>query len=264
MATLFSFRKIKNIHCHLPTPINIELTQTVDTDAGNYLLGLHCSSSKIYYPDSFAYQNEKDHHRKQHAYQFGLNYLPVSREHSFDITFTDVTIPAYHSPQYAPAIADINLGILNNGQYELFFRDSTHISSAILLVSDSEYNISNLPSNFVSFRTTTLKRLHKSTITVAIGWQDDSSAIIANSFVDSLMFYGAKQYKGPIGDYGYFYLDSSFSREKINGPFHSKKFIFTYTGDFNNIPKLIHSYQSRTNNLFDIYLTTYRGTYVIG
>jgi hypothetical protein len=206
---------------------------------------LHCSSSKIYYPDSFAYQNEKDHHRKQHAYQFGLNYLPVSREHSFDITFTDVTIPAYHSPQYAPAIADINLGILNNGQYELFFRDSTHISSAILLVS-------------------TLKMLHKSTITVAIGWQDDSSAIIANSFVDSLMFYGAKQYKGPIGDYGYFYLDSSFSREKINGPFHSKKFIFTYTGDFNNIPKLIHSYQSRTNNLFDIYLTTYRGTYVIG
>jgi hypothetical protein len=212
-------------------PVAIRLTQFMP-GAGKAELMLHCTSG----------------HFAESDYQ--LNYQSAINGNNIAISFTDITkqnVSVYRysgkQPGAGPALADVHLGNLAAGSYQLTIHLGSATYNNTLVVSDTDCRVPlSFTGSSVAFASTYIKRLRGNTIWGTATGTNDSSWSDINTLIDSLVFYGAKPYTGPVGDYGLFHNDSGFSYQPLGSSFPEKQFIYTWTGSVNNINNVVENY----------------------
>jgi len=168
----------------------------------------------------------------------------VKNGNNITIGFTDVLVPTNCIQEPGPATTQLNLGNLDNGSYMLTINNGDKQSTATLVVTDDSYSISFSTRNDVDFYFTVLRKIPENIIWGDVWYMAASQAAMADTFTDSLVYFGAKPISGPDGYYGYFRLqDSKVVLEKehyLNRFSIEKTFIYTYTGDPKRIDTLVH------------------------
>jgi hypothetical protein len=109
-----------------------------------------------------------------------------------------------------------------------------------------------------------LPRVPQSTIWGGIGYHSKENDPLAQSFIDSLKFYGAVSQTYQRGNYGHFIIDSTGQNSVTNHGFYFyKSFIFKYSDSISILKKLVYNYGNNYKSEMNIRLYNSQGDFFI-
>lgn len=160
---------------------------------------------------------------------------------SIAIWFDGIDNPHICLTALGPARANIELGTLTNGNYNITISTAKQITQATLDVTADRYVIVYKPNLHVSFEHRILYRVPSTTYWGFIGYHRESSLRLAQEFVDSLRRLGTQPVRLSNGYYGYFETDSSGNIITPNnlGYYFVKPFAHRFVGDSLAIRSLV-------------------------
>jgi hypothetical protein len=172
--------------------VNVDIYETVNY--GVKYLFLHFETDLKTYPVTYAIRNGL----KANGNSFEIN-LPDIQKDKYD----DMNI------QKGPATADVGLGTLANGVYDLTIKVANNINTGTLTVGDSLMML-NFPSPLaLTVNHDTVRRIPFGTVWGYISYKNVSYASIATAVLDSMTGIGALPANYPTGYYGYFSVDDT-------------------------------------------------------
>ena len=217
-----SIEKEKSGHdVSIDSKINIRMTETIDTSPRTFQL--NCSTTKIYphtgYPLIVAHQLSTN---------------------NIDLSFKGVVEGSPGFAVLSPANATINLGAINSGTYNLNLYNGNVKRKAKLIISADSYEISLDNNSHFQFTNTTLNKIPEHTIWGTIGYNEQQTSSIAQSFLDELMALGAEKKSYNPGHYQEFEIgkNGKIVPPTESGYYYAQSFIFNYSGDIANIEQL--------------------------
>lgn len=181
---------------------------------------------------------------------------------TIDIVFKGVIKADLCLTAIGPATASIDLGVLNNGTYQLNFYNEQVKQSGKLIVSSEGYKTNFADNSNFRFTTMTLNKRPENTIWLAISYREEE---VLSSFLEALMNLGASEKTFSRGYYSfntrYQWLYSGFVVEEngditylpdITNPgggawgyLFIQSFVFHFTGDSTNIEQLVKQYKEQ-------------------
>lgn len=227
--------------------INIKLREELSANSKNVVL--NCRTERIY-----------------GCINYGIDYSVIKNTNNFKIKFSRIIISDVCLTALGPASAQINLGNLSSGTYDLNLEVNGKTESAVLTVTDSLYQINFQPGFNFKFDNTKLNRVPQYLIWGSVGYINDSLTIAADTFIDSLQILGATQKNISPGDYGFFEIDSFgniVAPDNHGYPF-IKMYKFEYQSDLNNIKELMKRIQYQYVNQIYISCNTWQGDVFYG
>ncbi|MCL2413872.1 MAG: hypothetical protein FWC94_01275 [Bacteroidales bacterium] len=103
---------------------------------------------------------------------------------NIDVTFKGVISPGVCLRALGPATETLNLGVLNNGTYQLSFYNRDERQSGELIVSSEGYRINFANNSLVHFRNIPLNRIPENTIWVVVSYNEENLLL---SFLEAFM-----------------------------------------------------------------------------
>ena len=179
-----------------------------------------------------------------------------------DITFKGVIETGGCATAIGPATASINMGVLNNGTYQLNFYSEDVKQSGELIVSSDGYIINCADNFLVRFTNIPLRKIPENSIWIAINYNEENAL---SSFLKDLMNLKVTEKSYPLGCYsfentGYQGLYSGFKVEKkgnitfypditnhgvMMGRLLTRSFVFQYSESTTDIEQLIKQYKEQ-------------------
>ena len=187
------------------------------------------------------------------------NTCNISTE-NIDINFNNILVPTICLTQPGPAKATIRVGTLSVGTYNLGIKVGNNKISGKLIVTADAYKIMLDKSNDVKVISSILLRVPQNTIWGGIGYHIKQSDSLAQSFIDSLKYYGAIFQKLQVGNYGHFVIDSTGQIiDKNHGYYFHKPFILKYPNSISILKGLVNNYGAKYNSILNIMLYSSQG-----
>jgi hypothetical protein len=172
-----------------PSVFNDKITITPSQELpGNRLL-FNCITDRVY-PNSYS----------------KINYSIETKGQNITISFSSVSVPAGPGNSGGQAFAAVGFDDLANGNYQLTINNGSRQSVGTLTITDDRYTLYFNVLNDVTFTHYELMHTPPNTIFGTFSYADISQSAVADSLNDSLMYYGAKPFTGPGGNYGDFQL----------------------------------------------------------
>ncbi len=203
------------------------------------------------------------HLRCATAKQYSSGSNPIVTTHqitssSIDISFKGVAEIGM-TADIGPANGYINLGTLKNGKYRLNLFNGNSKRSGDLVITSDHYQIAFPQNPEFRFIYTQLNRLPEFTIWGTIGYHQQGTSVIVQSFLDQLVSAGAKNKSFISGYYGEFIIDGKgaiVQPGKDSGYYFAQNFIYQYAGHFDTIEQLVKKFARDYGNNY-LYISIY-------
>ncbi|HKR03005.1 MAG TPA: hypothetical protein VJY62_00100 [Bacteroidia bacterium] len=141
------------------------------------------------------------------------------------------------------AVANVDLGYLPNGNYNLNISNNNSTNHLILIVSDSKFKIVGSNSSTVKFY---LGIMESNRIPVDALWgdisYDNSNYNKMLSFFDSLDSHGCSQFVMEPGNYGVFIVNADGSIDRSSLTIRDSSVLRKYSGNISEISDIIHTF----------------------
>lgn len=179
-----------------------------------------------------------------------------------DVNFVikGVNAPATCKSGSGEALDTVALPSLAVGNYALHITNNDYEFVGSLAVTNTLYTITYTGNNGVSFATTTLNRLPANTLRGTIQVAYASHKTIADTFVnDSLKFFGASDFTGPLVSYTNFTVYGGNTYTSGNDPYIPnlyKHFIYDFSGTKTDLTKLVDRYKKKYGDTVIISMVT--------
>ena len=181
---------------------------------------------------------------------------------TIDITFKGVIETDLCLTAIGPATATIDLGVFNNGTYQLNFYNENVKQSGEFIVSSDNYKINFADNSLVHFRNIPLNKIPENTIWIAINYNEEK---FLSSFLEAFMdlvvtkksysrgYYSFENTRYP-GLYSGFKVEENgtitFLPDITNsgvmlGRLFTQSFVFQYSGSTANIEQLIKQHKEQ-------------------
>ncbi len=177
------------------------------------------------------------------------------------INFIQVITPDFCLLTPGPASTFFNFTALANGVYTIELNLWGSTISGQLTISAGSYKVTIPQQSRIQFIDTMLNRIPDNTIFGTVDYTTSSNATTAQSFIDSLQFYGATPFKLQQGDYGQFQIDSSgqIIPNPGSGYNFTRYYIFNYSGNSAPLKSMVKWYGNNYNGSLYIRLNTSKG-----
>ncbi|GAA4462784.1 hypothetical protein GCM10023093_10000 [Nemorincola caseinilytica] len=188
---------------------------------------------------------------------YGVGHTLTIGSNTVDLKVSGVSAPATCSSGNGPATDTPSLGILGVKTYNLTISCDGSDKAGTLTVSNSKYTISYPGGNNITFTNSDLNRIPDKTLWGTIDYASGYAAV-ADTFLDSLEYYGAADFTGPLVSYTSLtaYAGNTFTHEKDPSmPRPYKNFIYTFSGVTSDITTLVNRFKRYGDNV-KIALTT--------
>ena len=213
-------------------------------DGGPRSLQLHCRTEKVYSCSNYGIARSV----KKHSQTIGIKFTHVIL-HDFCLT------------ALGPATTTIDLGSLDNRLYALEISVGNDRSLGHLTVTDEFYQLDFVERTRLQPQVYRLNRVPENTIWGTVGYHDQATHTLVQTFLDSLQAAGAAYRHYAPGYYGYFTIDDvgDIVPPTNHGYYFIRPFIMHWEGDSQPIRKLLASFGSQNNHKMKIFLQTSRG-----
>lgn len=200
------------------------------------------------------------------CYNYSIDYVVLRRNNNFNIRLLSIHKPGICLTALGPARSRINLGNLNNGQYNLNIEINGAVESAKLDVTDSNYKISADNGLWLKYENKELRRVPEYIIWGQVGYSSDTLITVVNNFLDSLRTLGAQPRLLTPGDYGYFKIDmfGKIETPGNHGYHFVKMFLYEYRNNIADIESLMKRTQAKYFNQISLSCQTWRGDVIYG
>jgi hypothetical protein len=160
-----------------------------------------------------------------------------------------------------PATAQMNLGIYQNGTYQMNIKVANTANTGTLQVSPSHFIVTMDNPQMLTMITDTLYRIPDNLFWGYVAYDDTLHETIANSVLDSLMQIGATNVELTSGDYGYFALSEEGNITLIDQSELTYKieFIYGYEGGDEDLQGIIQDFYIIHSNKIFILIRTSEG-----
>jgi len=161
-----------------------------------------------------------------------------------------------------PASTTIDLGSLSNGNYDLEIQVEGKKSVGLLIVTPDFYAINLDKPRQLQIKFSPLIRVPDNTIWGTIGYASSSYSAMAQTFIDSLQYFGATPGSYLPGDYNYFEINSSgqiISPSNGGGYYFAQSYIFNYAENTSTLKTLVNNYGHNSGDTLSIILYTTKG-----
>jgi len=177
------------------------------------------------------------------------------------LNFTDIIKPATCMRAIGPATATINLGALNNMNYEIEINIGGSKIIGQLAVSNNSYHVTIPDQSKVKFVNPDLYRVPDNTIYGTVNYHSGTTSAIAQKFLDSLKHYGATTALFIPGDYGSFQIeDNGQIKQTLNTAYYfTQNYIYNYNNSSESLKNLVKHFGVQYPDLIQIRLYTTRG-----
>lgn len=172
-------------------------------------LSFRCSTEKIY-----------------GCMNYSILYKLTKYGYAINIMFTEIYAPDICLTALGPATANVDLGSLADGAYNLSIIVNDQMFQTQFQVTTDAYRLTNSDGGLITFPRPVLMRVPDHTIWGSVGYHTVSSMHRAESFCDSLISRGAQPRQYIPGDYGYFEIDSTGAIKPLTN--HGYYFIHPY------------------------------------
>ncbi|GAA4462768.1 hypothetical protein GCM10023093_09960 [Nemorincola caseinilytica] len=146
---------------------------------------------------------------------------------------------------------------LANGVYPLSIVNNGVTMYGSVTVTDSAFIVFYDGGNNVTFINKVLRRLPKNTVLGVIYSFDSTAFAHTQSFIDSLVYYGAQPFVGEAVQYDRITVlpGNTFTKEDdAKRTEYYRNFIYTYAGKVDDLKQLARRYNDRTNGQLSIYM----------
>jgi len=227
----------------IDSEINLRMVETFDVSPRT--LQFHCSTTKTYpccnYP-----------------------IYAVNRQTSniIDISFEGVIETDICATALGPATAIIDLGTLSNGTYRLNLQNGKYKRTGEIIVSSDSYKVNFSSNSAFCFTNTPLNKIPEHTIWGLIGWHEQRTSSLVQSFLTALLDLGAKKKPYLPGHYTEFVIDNNGDITypgALWGYWFDQLFIFHYSGNITDVEQLIKQYAQDHGEDISITLNTDKG-----
>ncbi|MCL2413603.1 MAG: hypothetical protein FWC98_05660 [Bacteroidales bacterium] len=229
---------------YVDSEINIRLVETYHTSPRT--LQFFCYTTKIYPCINFPIMLELN----QESNNINVVFKGVPEDIGICLT------------AIGPATTLINLGSLNIGTHRLQFQNGNTIHTGELIVTTDSYKI-NFPNNpDFRFTNTPLNKIPENTIWGIIGWHNEETYTLTQSFLTDLMDLGAEKKPFTPGYYTDFVIDQNHEKTTPDaswGFWFHQLFIFHYSGDINDVKQLLKQYARYHREEISIRISTDKG-----
>ena len=248
LSFLFSFNNCddavsdNSTYTSIDSQIIIQLREELSTTKKD--LYFDCSTTRIY-----------------GCINYGIDYSVFKTANNIRIKFTNIVVSQICLTALGPATNRINLGELNEGNYNLNLEVNGKTETAQLIVKDDSYKINFLPGFNFKFKSTELNRVPQYLIWGSVGYIYDSLTNVADTFIDSLQILGASTVNLFPGDYGFFKISPNgniITPDNHGYPF-IKMYMFDYRNNLEEIKGLMKRIQQQYVNEIYIGCNTWQG-----
>jgi len=183
---------------------------------------------------------------------YGIGHTLTLGASSIALDISGVSAPATCRTGDGPATDTPSLGLLGVKAYALSINcDGTEVTGT-LTVTNNKYTVSYPGGNNVTFTKNDLNRVPDHTLWGTIDYDASYSKIVDTFLQDSLSFYGAVNFTGPLVTYTDFIAGSgnTFSHWRDGSmPRPYKNFIYTFSGTNSDLTRLMNSYKRYGDNV---------------
>jgi hypothetical protein len=213
-------------------------------DGGPRSLQFHCRTGKIY-PCS----------------NYGIAHSLKKRSQTIGINFSHVILHDFCLTALGPATTIIDIGSLNEGHYALEVSVGHDRSLGQLTVTEEYYQLDFVERSRLQPQVHRLNRVPENTIWGRVGYHDEATANLVQSFLDSLHAAGASHGQFAPGNYGHFTIDGEgeIVPPTNHGYYFIRPFVMLWEGDTQAIKELVASFGSQYDHKMKILLQTSRG-----
>lgn len=181
---------------------------------------------------------------------------------TIDITFKGVFETGLCLTAIGPATAMIDLGVFNNGTYQLNFYNENVKQSGELIVSSNSYKINFVDNSLVYFRNIPLNKIPENTIWIAINYNEEkflssfledftNLEVIKKSYSRGYYSFENTRYPGLYSGFQVeengtitFFPDIT-NQGVVMGRLFTQSFVFQYSGSTEKIEQLIKQYKEQ-------------------
>ena len=224
--------------------IDSEIVITMN-ESSSRTLQLYLSTTKIYpccnYPIDLSWKSSS-------------NIIDVSVKGVIETDFCFTAL--------GPATMSIDLGVLSNGTYLLNFHDGHLKRSGELIVSSNSFKINFVDNPIFRFPNTPLNKVPENTIWGLVGYHEQGTASLVQSFFNDLVNLGAEKKKYNSGYYSAFEIDKDGEITypgALWGYWFDQPFIFHYSGNIANVDTLVEQYARDFKEKLNITVNTDKG-----
>lgn len=219
--------------------INIEMYETIEGTKRR--LNLNCYTEKIYPTMSYEIRT---------VYTVDQNTIAIQ--------FITIDTPGIAPQSPDPAYALIELDGLTNKSYKLELNFGNKIIRGELRVSPTSIDVSIPTQTKVQFVDPDLERIPNNTVFGYILSNSNTTEPLAQNFIDSLHYYGAKSNLYIPGYYWYFKIEENGQIEQGQNSvnYFKRNFIFDYTNNSMQLENLAKRFKEKYNSEFNINLYT--------
>jgi hypothetical protein len=211
-------------------------------DSTKRILQIRCATEKYY--NCMNYQISKTIRKTSDKIDIHFNGILVS----------DVCLTAF-----GPATTIIDLGKLSNRTYNLNIKVEGYKNEGKLIVTSEYYAIELNNQNQIQIANNILYRIPANTIWGTVGYHIGSTEPLAQTFIDSLQFFGATAQTYQPGNYGEFEIESSGQIIVPTSYNFRQPFVFNYSGNTSKLKRLVKSYGANYGDSLSIILHTTKG-----
>lgn len=223
---------------------NIKIRMSENIDSVPRQLNFHCFTEKIFPCSNYYLQSS-----------FSITSDKVT------IHFIKVIEPGICLTSTGPASTIINLGNLQNKNYELEINVGNRKVSGELAVTSGYFKVTLPAQTSVEFIKPQLNRIPDNIIFGTVGYHSDTTGLIVQKFLDSLQYFGAVKANYTTGDYESFQIDSDGKIIQTQDPgyYFTRYFIYDYTKESGQLRDLVKRFGTTYPDLLVITLNTSKG-----
>jgi hypothetical protein len=196
--------------------------------------------------------------KKLNCKNYGIGHTCTVSGNKITLDIQGVDAPPSCESGDGEATDTPSLAGLAVGTYTLSVTNEEKEILGTLTVTNNKYTIAYAGGNNVTFNTTTLNRLPANTIrgTIQVAYATSRLYKIADTFaVDSLKFYGATDFSGPLVSYTNYTVYAGNTYTSGNDPVIPnlyRHFIYDFSGPNTPIEKMIARYKQRFGDTITI------------
>ncbi len=217
--------------------VNGELIESIDY--GNRILLFQFKTDLLTYPITYTIRNEVS----VEGSNINIRLIDIEKDGHDDLNIAK-----------GPATCLVNMGILENGQYNVNLTAGQTKHNGTLDIGDALMSLDFAPTAGFTLLHDTLLRIPFGIVWGYLGYQSTSNEGLANSFIANLNSLGGQAIDLPDGNYGYFSIsDSGDFVQAIDPNFnYHKSFIRNYQGSASALNGQIQYYKTEHYNKVDL------------
>jgi hypothetical protein len=182
---------------------------------------------------------------------------------SLNFSLLEIQIPKDCKDSYGMPYAEIDLGSLSNGTYDIKVESKSSENLAVLTITDTAYCVTMKSSETIDLMWGHFRRVLANSLWVGFCYSNDTELNSGLSFIDSLKSFGVTPTTLEYGDYLFFSYFKGKTDLKMSGyaPHYYFKeigFVYDYNFSDNKITNLMDKFKNAGGNLF-IHIGTGKG-----